>query len=49
MKKVYERPCVKVFQLKQQSALLQCSSSDGDKTACGVIEVGLSVLDKPGR
>ena len=49
MKKVYEKPCIKVVLLKRQSALLQCSSPDGDKTACGVIEVGMAGFGDPDK
>ena len=45
VKKEYDSPCIKVVELKQQSALLQCSAGGVEKTPgiCGPI--GMTPFD----
>ena len=46
MKKVYEKPCIKVITLKPQSTLLQCSNCESTPS---VYEVGMADVDKPDK
>ncbi len=46
MKKVYEKPCIKVITLTPQSTLLQCSTCESTPS---VYEVGMAGFGDPDK